>query len=41
MKHKTILAMKKKKVKKAKIMKVKIKKSAPNFSAHVLSLDNE
>ena len=41
MKHKIILAMRKKKVKKAKIMKVKIKKSAPNFSAHVLSLDNE
>ena len=33
--------MKKKKVKKIKIMKVKIKKSSPNFSAHVLSLDNE
>ena len=33
--------MKKKKVKKINIMKVKFKKSAPNFSAHVLSLDNE
>ena len=33
--------MKKKKVKKVKIMKLKIKKSAPNFSAHILSLDNE
>ena len=41
MKHKIILVMKKKKVKKVKIMKVKIKKSAPNFTAHVLSLDNE
>ena len=41
MKHKIILAMRKKKVEKAKIMKVKIKKSAPNFSAHVLSLENE
>ena len=41
MKHKIILAMRKKKVKKVKIMRVKIKKSAPNFSTHVLSLDNE
>jgi len=41
MKHKIISVMKKKKVKKVKIMKVKIKKSAPNFSAHVLILDNE
>ncbi|MDA7795423.1 hypothetical protein N8953_00545 [Candidatus Pelagibacter sp.] len=41
MKHKIILAMRKKKVKKVKIMKLKIKKSAPNLSAHILSLDNE
>ena len=33
--------MRKKKVKNAKIMKVKIKKFAPNFSAHILSLENE
>jgi hypothetical protein len=33
--------MRKKKIKNVEIMKLKIKKSAPNFFAHDLSLDNE